>query len=174
MVHGFAVQSGGAMLLASKPGVGTTVELWLPRTLEPVREAVSGDVAVARAGEPAKHRLRILLVDDDPLVVAGTISMLEELGHEATHSAASGEAALATLAGSADFDLLLTDHMMPGLTGVQLAARVHELYPSLPILIASGYAELDGITGKEWPRLRKPYSLGDLAAALALIAPNKG
>ena len=93
--------------------------------------------------------------------------MLEELGHDAVTAAASGEEALAVLRQDGNFDLLLTDHMMPGMSGVQLAARARELHKSLPILIASGFAELDGVAGVEWPRLRKPYSLNDLATALA-------
>ncbi len=166
MVHGFAVQSGGALLLSSRPGVGTTVELWLPRTTEPLRETEIDKASTNDATLPVGQRLRILLVDDDPLVGAGTIGMLEELGHDAIY-VASGEEALAVLSQDGNFDLLLTDHMMPGMSGAQLAAQARVLHPSLPILLASGFAELDGLTGTELPRLRKPYSLSDLSAALA-------
>jgi PAS domain S-box-containing protein len=166
MVHGFAVQSGGALLLSSQPGVGTTVELWLPRTNEAICETPTGDVSIAGSAEPAARRLRILLVDDDPLVVASTTSMLEELGHDSITVAASGDEALAVLRQDGNFDLLLTDHMMPGMTGVQLATRARNLHESLPIVIASGFADLDGLAGMKWPRLRKPYGLSDLAAAL--------
>jgi PAS domain S-box-containing protein len=173
MVHGFAVQSGGALLLSSRPGVGTTVELWLPRTTELVREAAADDTSAANAGRPIiAHSLRILLVDDDPLVVAGTTGMLEELGHNAVTAVSSGEEALAVLRKDGNFDLLLTDHMMPGMSGAQLAAHARALHKSLPILIASGFAELDGLVGAEWPRLRKPYSLNELAAALVNLSPR--
>ena len=166
MVHGFAVQSGGALLLSSRPGQGTTVELWLPRTTEPVRDAeIAGPSTGAVA--PVGRSLRILLVDDDPLVVAGTTGMLEELGHDAIHAVASGEEALAVLRRDGNFDLLLTDHMMPGMSGMKLAAQARAMHPSLPILLASGFAEIDGVAVVEWPRLRKPYSLNDLSAALA-------
>ena len=94
--------------------------------------------------------------------------MLEELGHVTVQAATSGEAALAALHQDGNFDLLLTDHLMPGMTGLQLATEARALYPSLPILLASGFAELDGLAGAEWPRLRKPYSLRDLSAALAI------
>ncbi len=175
MVHGFAVQSGGALLLSSTPDVGTTVELWLPRTAEPV-SAGQEPASTAPDSAVAGRSLRILLVDDDPLVVAGTTGMLEELGHEAIRTAASGAEALDLLRQDSGFDVLLTDHMMPGMTGLQLATQIRALHPSLPILLASGFAELDAMTGAEWPRLRKPYSLSDLAAALAglAIAPGRG
>jgi PAS domain S-box-containing protein len=174
MVQGFAAQSGGALVLSSQPGAGTTVELWLPRTSEPVVESAAGELAVAIDAAHAGRRLRILLVDDDPLVVAGTIGMLEELGHAPIHTAESGVEALAMLRQDSGFDLLLTDHVMPGMSGVTLAARARVLYPDLPVLIASGFAELDALTGvplpgAPWARLRKPYSLSDLATALAGI-----
>jgi PAS domain S-box-containing protein len=166
MVHGFAEQSGGALKLSSRPGAGTTAELWLPRTSEPV----AADAVLAPCeGPPAGRSLRILLVDDDPLVLAGTLAMLEELGHDAVHIAASGDEALAVLDRDGGFDLLLTDHMMPGLSGMQLAARARALHPGLPILLASGFAELDEASGAAWPRLRKPYGLADLATALAAV-----
>ncbi len=171
MVHGFAVQSGGALLLSSRLGEGTTVELWLPRTTAPDIATAAGGAAPAHTVRPAARNLRILLVDDDPLIVAGTTAMLEELGYDAICAVASGEAALDVLREDAAFDLLLTDHMMPGMSGVQLAARARALHPSLPILLASGFAELDGLTEAAWPRLRKPYGLSDLAAALAVLEP---
>jgi len=170
MVHGFAVQSGGVLLLSSKPGVGTTVQLWLPRTTEQVSATVADDLPTAEDSRPAARSLRILLVDDDPLVVAGTISMLEELGQDAITAVASGAEALAVLRQDGNFDLLLTDHMMPGMSGVQLATQARKLHKTLPILIASGFAELDGLAGVEWPRLRKPYDLNDLAAALLNVS----
>jgi PAS domain S-box-containing protein len=163
MVHGFAEQSGGALKLSSQAGAGTTAELWLPRTTEAVCDAERGD-AVAAA--PEGRSLRILLVDDDPLVLASTAAMLEELGHDAVHIAGSGEDALDVLRRDGTFDLMLTDHMMPGLSGMQLAVRARALHPSLPILLASGFAELDEAAGTAWPRLRKPYGLSDLSAAL--------
>ncbi len=169
MVHGFAVQSGGALLLSSHPGEGTTVELWLPRTTEPVRDAAITAPVTARAASPAGPSLRILLVDDDPLVVAGTTGMLEELGHAVIRAVASGEEALAVLRRDGDFDLLLTDHMMPGMSGMQLAEQARALHPALPVLLASGFAEIDGAVAAEWPRLRKPYGLRDLSAALAAL-----
>jgi CheY-like chemotaxis protein len=163
------VQSGGGLLLSSRPGAGTDVEPWLPRTTEAVHEIEAGEASSSHAALPTARSLRILLVDDDTLVVASTTGMLEELGHDVIGTAASGEEALAVLRQDANFDLLLTDHMMPGMSGLQLAAQAHALHPSLPIVLASGFAELSDLTGAEWPPLRKPYSINDLAAALAAV-----
>ncbi len=165
MVHGFAEQSGGALKLASRPGQGTTAELWLPRTTAAVTDPAAAEAAAASAA--FGRSLRILLVDDDPLVLASTAAMLEELGHDAIHLVASGPDALAVLERDGAFDLLLTDQMMPGMTGTQLAAQARALHPSLAVLLASGFSELDEAAGAGWPRLRKPYDLADLSAALA-------
>jgi PAS domain S-box-containing protein len=167
MVHGFAVQSGGALALSSRIGAGTNVELWLPRTTEAVTE--TGEPSISPATRSTERSLRILLVDDDPLVLMGTAGMLEELGHATIHAVASGEEALAVLGQDGDFDLLLTDHLMPGMSGVQLADMARALHPALPILIASGFAEVGGLTGTPWPRLRKPYTLSDLSVALVAL-----
>jgi CheY-like chemotaxis protein len=108
-------------------------------------------------------------VDDDPLVLSGTAAMLEELGHNVTQAVSSGAEALILLNGEQQVDLLLTDNLMPGMTGLQLAREARRLCPQLPILVASGFTENDGIESQDWPRLRKPYGLSDLARALAEI-----
>ena len=169
MVHGFAVQSGGALLLSSQPGGGTTAELWLPRTTEPVVPEATPAPRDAAPMPAGSERLRVLLVDDDPLVVAGAAAMLEELGHEVGRIAASGSEALSILRQDEHFDLLMTDYVMPGMTGAQLAVQARAMCPKLPILLASGFADLDKPIGPEWPRLRKPFNLRDLSNALAVL-----
>ena len=170
MVHGFAVEAGGTLLLSSQLGVGTVVKISIPATAVAgagVRDQASTVVASKHRGRP----LRILLVDDDLLVVAGATAMLEELGHEVS-SATSGADALTSSLPHGHFDLMLTDYMMPGMSGAQLAAQVRALHPSLPILLASRFAELEGAVETAWPRLPKPFSLGDLSAALAQVTPH--
>ncbi len=168
MVHGFAVQSGGTLKLSSKPGAGTTVELWLPRTTEASPAPRGCEGADQAKAAPAATGLRILLVDDDPLVLAGAGAMLEELGYT-FGAAASGAEALSILRQDGNFDIIMTDYMMPGMSGTQLAAQARAMYPGVPILISSGYAELDKPIGTAWPRLRKPYNLAELSAALAAV-----
>jgi len=107
---------------------------------------------------------RVLVVDDDPLVVAGTAEMLEELGHQAIE-ASSGLRALAVLNTDPAIDVVVTDYAMPGMNGAELAARIRLAWPHLPVAIISGYAALPGV-GAELPRLNKPYRRGDLAALI--------
>jgi len=123
MVHGLADQSGGTLILKSKPGVGTTAELWLPAADPASIEALP---AAAPMPEPVNDQfigpLSVLVVDDDPLVLSNTGAMLEDLGHSVT-TAASADAALGELR-TRRFDLLLTDHAMPRMTGAQLIREI--------------------------------------------------
>jgi CheY-like chemotaxis protein len=160
MVHGLAGQLGGALTIASAPGEGTRVDLWLPaaeaqapaKPLSPVLPAVS-------AGP-----LRVLLVDDEELVRAGTAEMLRDLGH-VVDEAASGPAALERLT-TGRYDALLTDFMMPGMDGIQLANQATGIVPGLPVLLITGF--LGSAAGAEQlPRLSKPFSLHELDRALS-------
>ncbi|HEX2940456.1 MAG TPA: response regulator [Rhodopila sp.] len=166
MAHGFALQSGGALWLTSQLGIGTDVEIWLPRTTDTMQPGAAPAMPQAQA---APRQLRILLVDDDPLVLANAAAMLEELGHDQVYAAASGHEALQALRRNGPFDLLLTDYMMPGMSGAQLATQAQALCADLPVLMASGFAELDAVLETRWQRLRKPYSLKMLADALGSL-----
>lgn len=152
LVHGFAVQSGGAMRIASTVGAGTVVELLLP-TATPV--AAPAPEPVADPADDPQPR-RVLVVDDDALVLTTTVFMLESLGHQVVDSM-SGADALARLEADAGFDLVITDHAMPGMTGSELARRIREAWPTLPVLLASGYAELPDQAGEALPRIEKPF-----------------
>ncbi|HEX8126604.1 MAG TPA: PAS domain S-box protein [Allosphingosinicella sp.] len=161
MVHGLASQLGGALRVESRPGVGTNVELWLPASEVPVDEsaaAVPASAARAKSGTA-------LLVDDEELVRESTADMLEELGYEVV-KAASAEDALRLIGGGLRPDILMTDHLMPGMNGTDLANVVRAQLPGTPVLIVSGYAEAEGIAA-HYPRLVKPFRNSDLAASLA-------
>jgi CheY-like chemotaxis protein len=170
MVDGLAAQSGGTMRIVSQPAVGTTVKLWLPAT------ALADDAVFRQTAPFAGKELppcRVLVVDDDPIVAVGTVAMLEDLGHQAV-DAESGQVALEMLSSAAEFDLVITDHAMPGMTGSQLAREIRAKWPSLPIILASGFAELPDDLEGSIPRLSKPYRQADLSRVIAslMVEPN--
>ena len=164
MVHGLAAQSGGKLLLRSLVGHGTTVDLYLPATVKPRAEQRRPECAVAEQTTP----LDILVVDDDPLVLANTAAMLEDLGH-GVRLAVSGEDALLQLARDSNVDLVVTDQLMPRMTGSQLCRRIRLGAPEMPVLIVSGFAELDPSEGGQFPMLSKPFDRAALARALTEV-----
>ena len=162
MAHGLAEQSGGRLTLESEPGHGTRIDLWLPVAAS-VGTGGPAPEADARAGEPAAPRV-VLAVDDDPLVLTNTAAMLEDLGHTviAVGSAREALAALETQR----VDLVITDHAMPQMTGHELAEQIRLTHPELPVVLATGYAELPPGVGETLARLAKPYSQAELARLL--------
>jgi signal transduction histidine kinase len=169
MVDGLVAQSGGAMRIFSELGSGTTVELWLP-VAETDAAKPARPVTVQRT--TASRSCSILVVDDDPVVAAGTVAMLEDIGHAATEVRCA-DAALALLHTDASFDLVITDQVMPGMTGIELARSIRRSWPALPVVIATGYAELPDDIGLDLPRLSKPYRLHDLAEIVASLIDDQ-
>ncbi len=160
MVHGLTAQSGGAVHITSQRGKGTVVHLWLPRAKrESVKKVAAQPVL---ASQHAAGCSRVLLVDDDPLVSMGTADMLMDLGHSVTE-ASSGMQALQILEANPLFDLVVTDYAMPGMTGLDLATKIKHLQPTIPIIIATGYAELPTDAPDKFLRLDKPYNQQQLA-----------
>jgi signal transduction histidine kinase/ActR/RegA family two-component response regulator len=165
MAHGFAVQSGGTLKLASRLDVGTTAEIWLPEG-KPAAQDVSAPKR--RQGTTARN-CTVLVVDDDALVAGATVAMLEDLGHTALE-ADSGERALKVLAEKRSIDLVITDQSMPGMTGLQLAQHIRERWPDMPIVLVTGHANLAEGCGLDLPHLlTKPFLQKDLAEALAAV-----
>jgi PAS domain S-box-containing protein len=166
MVYGLAAQSGGRLVLHSRKGEGTTAELWLPSAQPAAAAAQQQAATVAESRSQAPSRRTILVVDDDPLVLTSTASMLEDIGY-AVVEAASGRQALEILRSDARVDLVVTDQVMPGMTGLELAAAVQQHQPDLPVLLATGYAERMEVASADLPLLRKPYGQDALRAAVA-------
>lgn len=161
MVHGLASQLGGALTLQSQSGLGTNIELWLPDSAtEPVEVAETSEALSASVGQG-----KALLVDDEDLVRASTADMLSDLGY-AVVEASSGEEALGLLRHDDSFDLLVTDHLMPGVSGTDLARMIRSSRPALPVLLISGYGERDGLD-VDLPRLTKPFRKDELATSLS-------
>ncbi len=170
MVQGLAAQSGGALKLSSCPGQGTRADLWIP-TAEPCShppETVTEATAKPLMMAPART---ILLVDDDALVATGTAAMLEDLGHTVLEAGSAIEA-LKLLEDGCPVDLVITDHAMPEMTGMDLAQRLKDLRPDLKVILATGYADLPQAEGLaiDLPRLSKPFLQEDLARMIAQYA----
>lgn len=170
MVDGLVAQSGGAMRIHSALGVGTTVELWLP--VSAASRPPEHPHAVPVAPADSVRACRVLLVDDDAMVAAGTAAMIEDLGHVAVE-VPSGERALQLLADDPGFDLVITDHAMPGMTGSELALLIRRRWPELPVALVSGYAELPGDLQPDLPRLSKPYKQDQLARLMADVLTQR-
>ena len=151
MVHGLAVQLGGALQLSSTVGKGTTATLLLP-----VATAAPEAERPVQAAHKVNRSAVILFVDDDPLIAMSTVEMLEDLGHQVI-GVSSGLHALDIIRSEQPLDLMVTDHVMPGMTGIELAAASRKVRPQLPILLATGYAELPEGAQLDLPRLAKPY-----------------
>ena len=111
----------------------------------------------------------MVAVDDDGLVLLNTVAMLEDLGHTVLE-AYSGQAALDLVRDNA-VDLVITDQAMPRMTGLQLLEALHALKPELPVIIATGYAELPVDPSRAAMLLTKPFSESDLAKAIASAMP---
>ena len=162
MVHGLVVQSGGAMRIASQVGQGTSVRLWLPVDRGGLLAQSSVPEVPARACAP----VHVLVVDDDALIASSTAAMLDDLGHVVTE-ALSAAGALEVLRTDSTIDLVVTDHAMPQMTGLELAAVMHQEWPWIPVILASGYADLMSADTMSLPRLAKPYHQAELASCIA-------
>jgi len=165
MVHGMAEQLGGRFVLKSQVGEGTTAEIWLP-VAEVGDLPTIAEPVVQRTETAGLRPKRILVVDDDRLVLLNTTAMLEELGHSVVE-AGSAKEALQRLRSTAGVDLVITDHAMPEMTGAELVGTLKKETPNLPVLLVTGYAELPAGVDPNIPKLSKPFSLQQLADAVA-------
>ena len=165
-IFGFAHQSGGEVGIESEVAKGTTVSIYLPRS-----QAAESKVRVHPAAQRAEQDVtvegaRIMLVEDDPRVRTATVGALEDLGYEPV-ACASGEEAMKRFA-SGEFDLVISDVIMPEMTGPELVRELRIRRPDIAVLFVTGYVgegEGDELVGFEL--LRKPFTVGALAAAVA-------
>jgi CheY-like chemotaxis protein len=168
MVHGLMAQSGGAMQIVSQMGQGTVVRLWIPAD----REGVIFPVTVPEVRAQVQRSCRILVIDDDPLILSSTAAMLEDLGHSVIETS-SAFSALEILRADAKVDAVVTDHAMPQMTGLELAGIIRKQWPWIPIVLASGYAELALADDVSLPRLAKPYRQSELASCIANVLEER-
>jgi CheY-like chemotaxis protein len=173
LVHAIVTDHGGAIEVETSQGVGTLVHVYLPCAPDHVVEAERRE-----ARTPRGNGQTVLVVDDDPAMLAMAEDMLAQLGYEPVSYDNSVKALEAFRAGPGRFDAMLTDELMPELTGTQLALRVKELRPELPVVIASGYG------GRELRQrardagvsqlVDKPYESRTIAQALAAALETAG
>jgi signal transduction histidine kinase/CheY-like chemotaxis protein len=162
MVHGLAAQLGGVLNIRSRPGEGTTAEIWLPEA----PEAASSQDLEARPLVGAPRQATILLVDDEELVRVATADMLGDLGYEVIE-ANSGAEALRLLRLGDEPDLMITDYLMPGMNGVQLIENARAIAPAMQVMLITGYSTVAEGPGASVARLAKPFRQSDLAALVA-------
>lgn len=162
MVHGLASQLGGALDIRTQRGAGTIVELLLP--------VAKREQLERNDPEPSRNLQRmagtVALIDDEELVRASTAEMLKELGYAVIEFASAEEASCALR--KEQVDVVVTDHLMPGMNGADLVRELRRRTPDLPVLIVSGYADVEGIA-PDIPRLTKPFRQVDLAASLSTL-----
>jgi PAS domain S-box-containing protein len=173
-VYGFVKQSRGAVALESRPGLGTTVTLYLPIIAKVLDRREEDKVE----GEGATHGLRVMLVEDDGEVRTVVHRFLETAGCRVT-TAVSGEEAMLALGGGETFDLLVSDIALgTGMRGTELAARVQERLPGIRVLLMSGFSpellEADQQSPPEWELLPKPFTRGELVRAIARVTAAAG
>ena len=163
-VYGIARQSGGTVKLKSSPGEGSMVSIWLPSTAP--SKASGGESAAADRMLRPGARERILVVEDDAAVRRFLVECLEMLGF-AVLQAASGMEALDCLADGRP-DLMIVDFAMPEMNGAELTLAIRDQLPELPIILATGYADMDAVDKVVAADrvLRKPFRIDDLAAAV--------
>ncbi|NNC72794.1 MAG: PAS domain S-box protein [Sphingomonadaceae bacterium] len=161
--YGFAAQSGGRLELASEAGRGTTLSLFLPRAIV-VEEH---DAAERSCDTKVPRGTRILLVEDSRTVAAFAQALLEEMGCEVVYAINAEDALLVLEDDPREFDIIFSDIVMPGLSGLDLAAKIRAQRPSQPILLATGYSEAAARgVGSEFPILPKPYRRDNLSEML--------
>jgi signal transduction histidine kinase/ActR/RegA family two-component response regulator len=166
-VYGFVKQSGGHLKIYSEPGQGTTVKIYLPRLQGAEAQAEPARPARAAAAATGEGRRKVLVVEDDARVRQFAEDALRDLGYEVA-SADGAAAALARFAGEPDFDLLLTDIVMPETNGRQLAEEVLKLKPGLPVLYMTGFTRNavvhNGMLDPGLNFMAKPFTVDQLAA----------
>lgn len=164
-IHGFAAQAGGSAEIFSREGIGTTIRIILPRVDKALRT-----MEEKRMLEPIPQGLKVLLVEDNDQVRHFAEHLLHDLGAKVT-AVANGSEALGALQED-PFDLIFTDVVMPGLSGIDLARQLRVRAPDLPVLLATGYSEqMIGEGIDEFDVLAKPYGAEALSLALKKILP---
>lgn len=168
-VFSFVQRAGGVIHIETAPGQGTQAQLFLPRNLQSKPALPRPSPPIAPEGDPAQRRLTILVVEDDPRVLRATVNALETLGHETLCCDHPGQTA-AMLDASPQIGLILSDVLMPGLSGPEMIAALPERHSGKPVLFVTGFAGEGEHAGQLEGHivLHKPFTLAQLERAIAL------
>ena len=167
MIHGLAAQLDGGFSLSSAEGEGTRADLWLPAAAAQASATLPIHLNTVAPVRP----LTLLLVDDEELVRLGTAEMLRDLGHEVVE-ASGGAQALGKLGARLRVDAVITDYRMPRMDGAELASRIRQRHPDMPILLITGYND-DTSHNPGLPRLAKPFRQAALSAQVNALFENR-
>ncbi|MET0363496.1 MAG: ATP-binding protein [Sphingobium sp.] len=167
MVDGLTNQMGGTLEIFSEPDKGTEVRLWLPV----IKIEQAPDMRSSEAGNVRSSHGRLLLIDDDPMVRLTTAEMLRDLGFEVVETESAREG-LSMIDDGYKPDIVVTDHLMPGMTGAELAIRLRVDHPDIAILIVSGYQGID-LIAPDIVRLSKPFRATQLTASIEVARAQR-
>jgi PAS domain S-box-containing protein len=169
-VYGFAKQSGGDVAVESQLGEGTTFTLYLPKI---EREGPSDDAADHMQGnglDEDGRGCRVLVVEDNIEVGRFSTQLLQDLGYETTWAANASEALRLLEEEATRFDVVFSDVVMPGMSGIELGREIRRCHPGLPVVLTSGYSHVLAEEGRHgFELLHKPYAVEDVSRVLRRV-----
>jgi CheY-like chemotaxis protein len=174
-VYGFAKQSGGDVAVQSELGKGTTFTLYLPKVERDGASDGAGTQARGSGHDEDGRGCRVLVVEDNIEVGQFSTQLLQDLGYETTWAANAGEALKLLEEDASRFDVVFSDVVMPGMSGIELGREIQRRYPALPVVLTSGYSHVLAEEGRHGLELlHKPYAIDDVSRVLRRVTRGRG